>query len=130
MEDSLDKSDAPESAKHQADRVSVAGVVRVGIGLTIMVVLSMVGMVLLFRGLDAAIETELPGYATRPQDVQIPPPQLDPAQSSQLQELRTEHRRILNSYEWIDKESGIARIPIDRAMELVTEELQARDQGE
>jgi hypothetical protein len=42
--------------------------------------------------------------------------QVDP-QADYEEVLRTENR-VLESYEWIDRERGTARIPIDRAMEL------------
>lgn len=37
--------------------------------------------------------------------------------------LREETEKTLNSYGWVDKNKGIARIPIDRAMELTIAEL-------
>jgi hypothetical protein len=43
-----------------------------------------------------------------------------PAQN-QLQTLQSQEEFILNSYDWIDREAGIVRIPIDRAMELMVE---------
>lgn len=42
--------------------------------------------------------------------------------SRELMELRERENRELNSYELIDKEKGIYRIPIERAMELIAEE--------
>jgi hypothetical protein len=40
-----------------------------------------------------------------------------------LKKLREETEKTLNSYGWVDKNKGIARIPIDRAMELTIAEL-------
>jgi hypothetical protein len=34
---------------------------------------------------------------------------------------RKDQEKVLNSYGWISRESGIARIPIERAMELLVE---------
>jgi len=42
--------------------------------------------------------------------------------SQELMELRERENRELNSYELLDKEKGIYRIPIKRAMELIAEE--------
>ncbi len=38
-----------------------------------------------------------------------------------LQRLDADQLELLNSYGWVDQQAGIARIPIDRAMELVVE---------
>jgi hypothetical protein len=40
-----------------------------------------------------------------------------------LKKLREETKKTLNSYGWVDKNKGVARIPIDRAMELTIAEL-------
>lgn len=40
-----------------------------------------------------------------------------------LKKLREETEKTLNSYGWVDKNKGVARIPIDRAMELTIAEL-------
>jgi hypothetical protein len=37
----------------------------------------------------------------------------------QLQELRARERKMLSQYKWIDPAAGVARIPIDRAMQIV-----------
>jgi hypothetical protein len=36
-----------------------------------------------------------------------------------LRELRTREDAELNSYGWIDRTSGVVRIPIDRAIEII-----------
>ncbi len=40
--------------------------------------------------------------------------------------LRAQQRRVLAHYGWVDRRAGIARIPIERAMELVVEQEGAR----
>ena len=40
-----------------------------------------------------------------------------------LKALREENQKELTSYAWVDKNKGVARIPIDRAMELTAAEL-------
>jgi beta-lactamase regulating signal transducer with metallopeptidase domain len=44
--------------------------------------------------------------------------------SRELMELRERETKELNSYELLDEEKGIYRIPIKRAMELIVEENQ------
>jgi hypothetical protein len=41
----------------------------------------------------------------------------------QLKTLREETQKDLTTYAWVDKNKGVARIPIDRAMELAVAEL-------
>lgn len=40
-------------------------------------------------------------------------------------ELREEQRRSLERYRWIDREHGVAQIPIDAAMEIVVQRAKA-----
>jgi hypothetical protein len=40
-----------------------------------------------------------------------------------LKTLREESQKDLTTYAWVDKNKGVARIPIDRAMELTVSEL-------
>jgi hypothetical protein len=44
-----------------------------------------------------------------------------------LQKLKAEQAKDASSYGWIDKEKGIARIPVEKAMEIVTPRLRAQD---
>lgn len=44
----------------------------------------------------------------------------------ELQALDADQLETLNSYGWVDQQNQIAHIPIERAMELVVADLQAR----
>ena len=48
-------------------------------------------------------------------------PQLQLAPRDDLRAFRAREDQLLNSYGWIDKTAGVARIPISRAMELLIE---------
>jgi hypothetical protein len=37
-----------------------------------------------------------------------------------LRQLRLQEQQLLEKYEWVDQTNGIARIPVDRAMEIVS----------
>jgi len=52
---------------------------------------------------------------------EFPEPRLLIKPGANLAELRATEESDLNSYGWIDQSSGIARIPIDRAMQLLLE---------
>ena len=45
------------------------------------------------------------------------------AREEKLKTLREEDFKALNTYGWIDKTKGVARVPIDRAMQLTVAEL-------
>jgi hypothetical protein len=48
-----------------------------------------------------------------------PEPRLLIKPGDEMQAVRTEESKILNSYDWVDRDKGIVRIPIDRAMEIL-----------
>jgi hypothetical protein len=48
-----------------------------------------------------------------------PEPDLQVASSLDYQEMRAAQEAQLNSYRWVDREAGIAVIPIERAMEIL-----------
>jgi len=53
---------------------------------------------------------------------QIPPePRLQADPTADMVELRRKEAELLASYAWIDKQQGIVRIPIDRAIDLLLE---------
>ncbi len=51
----------------------------------------------------------------------VPEPRLQISPQGDLEEVRRRENEILSTYQWIDREKGIARIPIDRAIELFLE---------
>jgi hypothetical protein len=50
-----------------------------------------------------------------------PAPDLQVASSLDYQQMRAAEEAQLHSYRWVDREAGIAAIPIKRAMELLAE---------
>jgi hypothetical protein len=48
-------------------------------------------------------------------------PDLKWADQNSLQQLRDEEQKALNDYEWVDRNAGVARIPVDRAMEIISQ---------
>ena len=50
---------------------------------------------------------------------------------NELRQMRAAEEAVLNSYGWVDKDSGRVRIPIERAMEILAKKgLPARKQEE
>jgi hypothetical protein len=46
---------------------------------------------------------------------------LDSAPQDTKAEYLREKERLLNSYQWIDRQTGVARIPIERAMQIMAQ---------
>jgi len=55
------------------------------------------------------------------QSAEFPQPRLEVKPGASLAEFRAAEDADLNSYGWIDRNTGTVRIPIDRAMQLILE---------
>jgi hypothetical protein len=54
-------------------------------------------------------------------DTAFPDPRLETDERTQLNSIRLAEEQKLNSYDWVDQKTGIVRIPIERAMDLVVQ---------
>ena len=80
------------------------------------------------RRFQAADRPPSPLAETLP--AQPPEPRLQVLPAADLTRIRAQEEAALNSYAWIDSKSGLVRIPIERAIELVAERgLPARSQA-
>lgn len=102
-----------ERADHHGVRPGVIAGVLAGL---VLMVLTVIGAVHL---LADRLDTPLAG-ANAPMDFRIPGPQLESAPQYDRARYFAEKDRLLDRYEWIDRDKGIARIPIDVAMKLVS----------
>jgi hypothetical protein len=60
----------------------------------------------------------------------FPQPRLEENERTQLRQFIEDQDRRLATYDWVDKDKGTVRIPIDRAMELIVERgLPVRPEG-
>jgi hypothetical protein len=60
-----------------------------------------------------------PAANTPPRPFEGPTPLLQPAPQPDRAGYFAEKRRLLDSYGWVDRQAGIARIPLDEAMKLL-----------
>ncbi len=110
------------SQGHETSDADVKPILWFLIGLALLLIVAMVGMTFLFDALQNHYQRA--GVPVNPViDVnQIPPdPRLQPDPHEELIEVRSWEEKTLHSYGWIDKESGVFRIPIDRAMEIIAQ---------
>ena len=117
---------------HEERDVALRPVVAAAIGLAVVIVLVVLGM----RGLlgyyivrgERTSPPANPLAATAGQPLP-PEPRLQTHPRRDLHELRASEDAVLNTYGWVDRQSGVVRIPIDRAMALLAERGLAATQG-
>ena len=57
-----------------------------------------------------------------PDDIKkFPPPRLERNERIEINDFRLKEEQTLNSYSWVDEKSGVVRIPIERAMQLLVQ---------
>lgn len=85
----------------------------------------MFAALLLMAGLTFVLTKWDGGEATveAPDPVATPPgvPTLDSNQREGLRALRAKESQVLTEYAWVDANAGVARIPIKRAMEIMSQ---------
>lgn len=86
----------------------------------VMVLLVLWGMFSYFRA-QSAKRGPLPSPRMYTSPPNVPRPQLQPNPVAEYDVYRLSAEETLDSYGWVDQKAGIARIPIDRAMDLVAE---------
>ena len=111
------------SRGHEVIETNVSLVIKFGIGLTAMAVISM----LLMWGMFVAIEDFNEASFDTPSPLldqnQLPPaPRLQVIPEEDLAIFREIEEKKLNSYGWVIRTADIVQIPIDRAMQLTADE--------
>ena len=125
--------DAEQSPHGREERdVPLRPIVLSGMSLAALAGLSLLAMWLLFdyfAARRARLEVApSPVFEAR----QLPPePRLQVSPQQALQQMRAAETALLHSYGWVDRQGGIVRIPIERAIELLAERgLPARREGQ
>jgi hypothetical protein len=120
----------PEEPSYEKGDVHFRGVLIFAVALVVGVVLTLV----LVGGMIALLAQHPPSSMraspTGTPSVVPPPPVLQAQPWEELRRYREEQSRILLNYAWIDRNAGVVRIPIERAMELVIERGPAPSAGE
>jgi hypothetical protein len=109
--------ESPAAPRHEVGEVSGRR-----IGWTAAALVAMLGIVALaawavlavLRGDRATPVASPPAAAAR-----MPHPRLQSEPSRDLDALRKEKTALLHEYRWLDRDAGVVRIPIERAMELL-----------
>jgi hypothetical protein len=121
-----DNSANPETTGHEPAAIGVSGIMwgLVAIGATLLVaMLAIAGLMAYLARWQAP--TAAPQAAQPPAAPVMPPagvPALDPRQTDELRRLLAREAQWLSDYAWVDRDQGIARIPIRRAMQMMIDQ--------
>jgi hypothetical protein len=117
---------------HEERDVQLRPLIISGMSLAILAGLSLFAMWLLFDYF-AALRARLEGAPSPVFEARRPPPEprLEVSPQQDLRQIRAADMAVLSSYGWVDRQAGIVRIPIERAIELLAEHgLPARGEGQ
>jgi len=104
---------------HEGPDADIWPIVLTGIGLALTVLVVGVIVYGIFRYLETHPITSVQSNPMAVFDSQIPPaPRIEEHPAIEIQELHAQEDQMLSTYGWIDKNKGVVRIPIDRAIEL------------
>ena len=134
MSDELNLHQEHEEVAYEREDLSPRGIFAflVGLGLVLVLVYFVV------KGMDAYLDayqkqhqpplnplvsqTETDSRKVSNADIaRFPQPRLETNERLEINDFRLQEEKKLNSYDWIDQKAGIARIPIDRAMQLLAQ---------
>ena len=134
MSDELNLQQEHEEVAYEREDLSPRGIFAFlgGLGLVLVLVYFVV------KGMDAYLDayqkqhqpplnplvsqTETDSRKVSNADIaRFPQPRLETNERLEINDFRLQEEEKLNSYDWIDQKAGIARIPIDRAMQLLAQ---------
>jgi hypothetical protein len=120
MDEKLKPEGHPKSA-HETSDANIRGVVIFGVVLFVTIVASLWLVDVVFNYFVAHQRLGPPltpyGYVR-----ELPPPgvpRLEVTPGADMERYREKEEKLLNSYGWVDQQRGVARIPIQRAMDLL-----------
>ena len=115
---------AAQQVGHEISDASAGMLAKVGIALAVLLISTFIGIVVLFKVLDYVqpllLERPTHPLAETRQPATGPLLQLDPPQQKFDMEAREE--QVLTTYDWVDREQGLVRIPIDRAIAILAKQ--------
>ena len=113
----------PPGATHETKDVNALAVGIFGVSLIVLCVVAVILLIGLFRYFNAQ---ETARQVPREESAAAMPglpaqPKLQEHPREDLNQMRAQEDQILSTYGWVDKDKGIVRLPIDRAMELLAQ---------
>jgi len=121
----LEYGPTPPGAKYEHTDIDVSVGYKFGLWLLISMLISIgivTGAFYFFEGQGKAANAAAQKYPLAVgQQKQPPAPNLQTQPFKDIYMLRQAESEKLRSYGWVDKDGGVARVPIDRAMEVMLE---------
>jgi len=121
----LHKADADNPAVvHEESDVDVSAILRYGAALLLVAAIVHVFLFWLmgvYGRRHERAQTQVYPMAAGQQDRRPPEPRLQTDPQQDLRDLRSRQEDLLKGYGWVNKEAGVARIPIEDAMKIVVE---------
>ncbi|HXJ16371.1 MAG TPA: hypothetical protein VNM68_04145 [Candidatus Polarisedimenticolia bacterium] len=129
------KPDAPvdRGAGYERRDANIPALLQFAFWLAVLLAVTLVGMKWTFSYFNRTEPLGPPASPlVKPGARVLPPsPRLQVQPHLELKDYCEAQQAVVNSYGWVDRQSGVVRIPVDRAMELVLERgLPARPSGE
>jgi hypothetical protein len=102
---------------------NVSALLQFAVWMALVLLVTLVGIKFTFNYLKKVEPMgEMASPMLKPTDRMLPPsPRLQTQPHQELVDYCTAQQHMVNSYGWVDQPSGVARIPIDRAMDLILE---------
>jgi hypothetical protein len=112
----------PETVHEERD-INVRGILMFGVWLFVAAVIIHIVLWGFFRFMEnrAATADPQPSPVAEQRSNKFPEPQLQPNPVGDLSRLKAGEAEQLNRYGWMNRQAGVAHVPIDRAMELVVQ---------
>ena len=106
---------------HEQKDASARAIAWVAAGLVVAGIIIHFGTALYERWASRRYPSPLSATRIEGPAMQAPPPQLQRFPSVDWEKLRATDEAVLHSYGWINRDTGVVRIPIERAIELTAE---------
>ena len=123
MSEEVHNSTASQEDGYEHTDAKIGPLAVLGVVVGLLVLISLTGVAIMWRVMayqthDTGELRGSPLAGLRP----LPPsPRLQITPSTDLKDTRDQERDLLLSYGWVEKDKGVVRIPIDRAMDLLAE---------
>ena len=110
----------PVEIAHESSDLRPGYIALFGIGLAVVIGIVLILTFLLMHYQTVRYERREPPLPSLAREREATPqPRLQVDAHNELREMRAGEDTVLNSYGWVDRDAGIVRIPVDRAMEVL-----------
>ena len=120
----MQPTEPSRDAGYETSDASARTLLAWGAGLVLVLITAAVTTGLFFNALAAYAKRTDPKVSplAATESSARPEPRLLEKEPEDLAAVRKDEDQVLRTYEWIDRERGVVRIPIERALELVAKE--------